>query len=105
MSDENYGSVGKRRLQALLNGSFGGRIQMAGRLIENQDIGVSEQSSGDGKPLMADAWRLYDKQTQTLLSLKSLLKTTALKPATAEDASWIQRCRTHVQQQLIRPAY
>ncbi len=48
-----------QRLQARLNKTFRLRIEVARRLIENEDAGIGQERSGDGNPLPLAGGKFY----------------------------------------------
>ena len=55
LADDEHGQCPGQRRQCLAQGGVGGVVQRAGAVIQNQNVRLAHQRTGDGEPLLLSA--------------------------------------------------
>ena len=72
LADDEHGQCPGQRRQCLAQGGVGGVVQRAGAVIQNQNVRLAHQRTGDGEPLLLSAGKVASALLHRLVQPKGL---------------------------------
>ena len=72
LADDEHGQCPGQRRQCLAQGGVGGVVQRTGAVIQNQNVRLAHQRTGDGEPLLLSAGKVASALLHRLVQPKGL---------------------------------